>query len=407
MGGVEMSKRIIAIVVATIIFPATALATIDLPAIFDARSLALGGAGAAFVDNPTAAYYNPACLENIEKLSLSLGFSPFITNSTVPLNGPNTAVDSTTAFAPLFFAGAGWRLPFFDRVVVGLAAYPTAGLSNAYEDLAAFGGDNIKMGIFMIEASIPVSIRIVEGLAIAFSWRMTYLSQNAKLYVPDGMGGLMSLDQEMSGIDAAGFSAGIYYRANDWLQLGLAWRSKVGVDTSGDSDVLGGTFDTESEFKAPDIIRLGVAIKPMEDLMVALDFKYITYSDTNKELKFTIKDTPFGDQTSSQLLDWEDVFAGHLGVEYYVTSNLPIRLGYSVTKSATPKNRANFLITGPGLLHSIHGGLGLVYDKWSVDAGAFYVFNTDNQVSATALNTGEGEYLTTGLMFALSGSYNF
>jgi long-chain fatty acid transport protein len=403
----SMLKRLLIIVLAIIMFSAATFASTDLPAIFDARGLALGGAGTAYVDNATAAFYNPACLENIDKLSLSLGFSPYMPSMTVPLNGPNTAVESTTTVAPLFFAGGGWRLPFYDRVVVGLAAYPTAGMGGAFENLPAFGGENIEMGIYMLETTIPVSIRIIDGLSIAFAWRMTYINQTSKLFVPDGAGGFMPLNQGMSGMDAAGFSAGIYYQANDWIQLGMAWRSKISIDMTGESDVFGGTFDTESEFKAPDSIRLGVAVKPIEGLLVALDLKYLTYSDTNKEMTSVIKGTPMGDQPSTVPLNWEDVFAGHLGVEYYLTSYLPIRLGYSLSKSATPKKTASFMTTSPGLLHSLHGGLGLVFEKWSVDAGAFYVFNTDGQVSETPVNSFEGEYLLSGLMFALSGNYNF
>jgi long-chain fatty acid transport protein len=403
-----MFKHVLVVVFVVIILPAATLASTETPAIFDARSVALGGAGTAYVDNATAAFYNPACLENIDKLSLTLGFSPYFPQLTAPLNGPNTTVESTVSLAPLFFAGGAWRLPFFDRMVVGLAVYPTAGLGGAYENVASLGGEDLEMAIYMIEASIPVSIRITDGLAIAFSWRMTYLAQSSKLFIDDGAGGLMPLEQEMSGMGAAGFSVGIYYRTNEWLQLGLTWRSKISIEMSGDSDIFGGTYDTDSEFKAPDSIRLGVALRPIEGLMVALDLKYLTYSDSNKQLSSTIKGTPMGDLPSTAPLNWEDVFAGHLGVEYYVTSYLPLRLGYSLSRSATPDKTASFMTTSPGLLHSVHGGLGLVFEKWSVDVGSFYVFSTDGQVTeATATNSGVGEYGTTGLMFALSGTYSF
>ncbi len=398
----------------------SAWASTELPSIFDARVVGLGGAGSAFVDNSTAAFLNPAALENIDRLSVTLGLSPLIIGAEAPINEPNVGKESSAPVSPLFFGGVAYRLPVLqDRIVTGLAVFPTAGFGGKYDDVANVMGvplgttKDIENGLWMIETNIPVSMRIMDGLSIAMGWRLTYVMQSMKSPVLMPTNDVAMIDQQMTGLHAVGLSAGIFYRPIEQLQLGISYRSEIDIDMDGTAKftdlsetVEMGKYDSISSFRLPDSFRLGVALWLLEGkLMIAMDLKYLAFSETNRFMIDTIQ-FPTGDAERKMDLAWKDVFAGHLGVEYYVHPMVPIRLGYSLSPSATPKDRTAFFTTQPGLLHGVHGGVGLEWEHWCVDLGGYYSFNTDGQVT-NSTNGLPGEYKTGSFLFALSGSFHY
>src|SRR5438552_9443362 len=102
-----------------------ARASIDLAGQYDGRAVAIGGTGASYVENGASVFLNPATLDGVKGVATTVDLSPIGPGLTTPLAGPDTAVKSDTSFFPLFVAGGGFRVS--DRVVLGLAVYPTTG----------------------------------------------------------------------------------------------------------------------------------------------------------------------------------------------------------------------------------------------------------------------------------------
>lgn len=90
----------------------------EAPALYDARSAAMGGAGAAFIDSGAALYHNPANMEMYERTAVTLTFTPAFAQVSAPFAGPGSEEKSTRGFAPLFLIGGGYRVQ--DRIVLGL-----------------------------------------------------------------------------------------------------------------------------------------------------------------------------------------------------------------------------------------------------------------------------------------------
>ncbi len=384
-----------------------ALANTELPDPFDARTAGMGVTGAAFVNSAAAAYHNPAAMEAIGHLDVTLAVTPYFNSFTVPLNGANTSVDSEKAVAPLFFAGAAYRLPVLDnRIVVGLAAYPTAGMSAKYDNVQALGGEDLNAQIFMLETILPVSVRIIDGLSVAAALRDTYVSQTMRTVDPT-MG---PTEMSLTGNNILGASVGVHYKVNDMFSAGFSYRSKITVETSGDTKVVAADadFTTNSEFAAPHSFRLGAAVSLLDKtLLLAADLKYGMYENSNKTMPVKVKGTPAGDTEQQMPMQWKDVIACHLGAEYIVASRFPVRLGYHISNSATPESTASFFTTPPGLLHSIHGGAGVNLSSWNFDLAAIYLIANGHVDTASTSNMGEGDYKAGGVIVALSGAYHY
>src|SRR5260370_17791906 len=116
----------------------------------------MGGPGAAYIHNAAAIYHTPASLDGVKGFTATVDFTGFSPRLTSPVSGDGTAISSDFSVYPLFLAGAAYRLT--DRIVVGVAAYPTAGFGSGYSQVAPYGGEGLHFCIFFLEMPPPVSV---------------------------------------------------------------------------------------------------------------------------------------------------------------------------------------------------------------------------------------------------------
>lgn len=381
-------------------FGAGAFANTEVPAPFDARSAGMGGTGAAYLASPTATYVNPATLDEVRSLTLAADITPFRSQAKVPLAG--SSFESTPVTSPMFFVGGAYRA--HRRVVVGLAAYTTAGTGCDYENVHALGDQDIKITIAMLELAVPVSIRLLDNLSLAASWRGTYLMQTAHQPVPTP-GGLVPVDQDLSGFNYTGLQVGLYYRPLSLVRVGLSYRSKVTVDTEGKTKMGGQELVTKSSFAAPHTLRAGASVTLLgEDLLVAADLRYQFFKDSNPEI-VTTTEMPTVDQVTQTPLHWKNAMIIGIGAEYKVLPYLAARVGYSLTQSASNTETASFAGMSPGILHGAHVGGGLTLGSLGVDLAFCYIAGGQDVKTATANNLGTGSYKTIGMLGTLSANY--
>lgn len=385
-----------------------ALANIDPPGIYDARAAAIGGTGVAYTFNGASNYQNPATLQGIPEMALSASVLLSLTELEGPLNGPNTEpVQSNFSANPLFFLGGGYRLN--DQIVIGFAAYPTAGAGATYEKVQSLGGADLKSSIFSIELTPNVSIAILKNLWAGLGYRINYVNQSATSVQlvpgPDGTPTPASFQADLTGWSFLGLQAGFYYQPVKQLDLGFVYRSRVTTGVSGTTSIGGGAgLDTESSFSTPHGFRLGSALHLLEDrLMLALDAKYLLYSQSSKSLVNTIT-TPVGKQLAVNKLDWKNTITVGAGAEYLVTPQFPIRAGYNISTSATPDTRPSPFLPSSGLQHDFLGGLGLILEHWNLDLTVSYAFSADS-VSDPIPPAVAGDYRIDLITFGTSVTY--
>jgi long-chain fatty acid transport protein len=378
-----------------------ARATTELPAQYDARSVGLGGTGASFIENGASIYLNPAALDGIQNFAATVVLTPVQPVITAPLAPPpmNTPVKADTPFFPLFLAGAGVRLS--DQIVAGLAVYPTAGVGSTYTK--AFGGQDLSMSIAQFEAAPAVSFKIIDGLSIGLSYRITYTRQSAHQPPPFAPA---PTDVTLDGFNFFGIQAGLYYRPIEIVHLAFTYRSRVDSSLSGTTESSGVKLDTTSQFNSPNRLRLGASISPPGiPLLVAADIKYSLYADSNQTQDITVT-TPNGPATATQRLDWQNTLAFGLGVEYAIVPLVAARAGYSLSQSATPESTANPFAPPPGGIHGVHLGLGLRLPLLDLDAGGMYGIVNKTIDPSPSMTVLPGEYKMTTLIFSVSATYH-
>ena len=384
-----------------------AQANIEPPAPYDARSVGLGSTGVAYTANAAAVYQNPADLQGIVLMAFTVDASPTMPSVEAPLSGPGapTTHSSRSPF-PLFLAGGAYRL--HERVVLGLAVYPTAGAGASYEKVASLGGNDLTVGALALEASPALSIALLKNLSLGLGYRMSYVFQTANTVqsIPDSMGMPVptKVEANLSGFNFTALSAGLYYEPAPKIALGFTYRSKMSADLSGTTSIGGGPgFDTKSSFTTPHELRVGSAFRLAEDrVMIAADFKYLLYG-AMKTVETTVT-TPQGAQTSATTYDWHNVAVLGLGAEVFVHPKVPLRLGFSESGSATSSSHPSPFLPPPSAMHTIHGGAGFKLTDWDIDLGAMYSFGgTDVSNPASGAS---GHYGFNALFIAGSATYH-
>ncbi|HEY2407636.1 MAG TPA: outer membrane protein transport protein [Polyangiaceae bacterium] len=363
-----------AALVATLV--ARAHATTEPPTNYDARSVGMGSTSAANTHSATAVYHNAGELAEVQTFTGTAAIAPTLVPLRGPADGPNTQVDSKSTVFPTFFLGAGYRLS--DRVVIGLATYAVGGFGAEYSAIALPPGtppgvppppNGITVGAF--ELSPAAAFEVTKNFSIGVGYRASYVIEQLKLSLPTPpAGALVAGKANLSGASYLGGHLGLYFRATPQLRFGLAYRTKTTTKVDGKLNAGPITDTWSSKFSFPHSFRVGFAYDVIPDkLTVALDLRYLLYSESNKEI---VIHSSQGDQT--QTLNWINTFAVGGGLEYVVSDMIPVRAGYVLTQSATPKDHAGFFFVPPGLIHSIHAGVGVKLSKLELDLGGYYAF---------------------------------
>lgn len=383
------------------VFAGSAKANIEPPAAYDARSVGMGSTGVAHVHNGASLFHNPAALAGVEKGAITADFAPLLPKMNAPLAAPETVVGGERGLFPMFLVGGAYRLD--KRFTVGLAAYPTMGLAAKYKNRAELGGLELSTKLAAIEIAPGAAFSLTDDIAVGLAYRVTYMSYSTHMPTAVAPPNVTEVKLDASGWNFLGIQAGAFARLTQTTRLGLTYRNKVPVTMKGNTDMGGQSYKSELEFAAPHAFKLGVAQTLMDDrLLLALDVKLALYKNSGKSLSVKTE-TPVGTQTTETSLDWKNSLGACAGAEYRFAPNGPrARLGYSVTQSATPENRAAPILLPPGLQHSIHVGTGMSFSNVDVDLGGYYLFGGHHAAPEGGV---PGDYSMNAILIALGATY--
>lgn len=418
-----------------------AYASTEINGLFDGRSAGMGGTGVAYLDSAGAIPTNPALLDQIGKLTISADVfyivsqpqSPYrvwhIDQATGNYYETYDTVISKPAGAPLPFIGAAFRLN--ERIAIGAAAYPVIaqGAQAQYRPAPDEYPNSYavnQVGMALLEAAVPVSIKITDKLALGVSWRITYMTQSINVPIdtfgpPAGIsfnsaaGTAINTELKTTGMNFGGAQVGVLYRPVPSLRLGLTYRSKVVVSGNGTNTITiaGARMDLEARnsYTNPHMFRAGLAWSALNDrLLLALDFKYLLYAEAYKEMQtIIVMNSSSGpkETVNNRPLYWKNAYTVQLGAEYKLSETFRARAGYILATSATTADYALSYMAPPGNSHLVGGGLGIqVLDNLKVDIAAAYVVLASFVPKATMYNAGIGTYASHGAEFSLSANYH-
>lgn len=396
--------------------------------------MGIGGASVASPDDPVAAMMaNPAGLAGMRDPLLTLGAMAVYADA-VFTGSANGRVELAEPFG--IAPEIALAVPLNDYpVTLGLSVIPeVTRLSEWYYRDAAGGLDgNTSYGyrlhsaeIISVRTALGAGWQVSEKLSLGASVGLSHqdISLNAPFifqsFAP--LRGIKTpLDLETDDHDAWNGDIGLLYRVNDRLTLGMNYRTKTAITStgtaSGNADVqlanlgLGGArpdfrYDAEVETALPASLTAGAHWRATDRLHFSAQVDWINWSDSFDTLVVNLSNGNNADLnglaggsslTDRIPLDWDDAFVGRIGVEYSPVERWWLRAGYAYGGNPIP-NRNLTPLNAAISEHTISAGVGYRGDQYGVDFA--WQYDLPHQESTGVSNILDGEYSGTSTKLA-------
>jgi long-chain fatty acid transport protein len=362
-----------------------------------AKAMGMGFAFTAQADDPSAIYFNPAGLTQLEGTNVMIGGTYVRGNGgeftgITPLTGGVTRTE-TQKDLNFFIPNAYVTRKASPNFSYGVGIFAPFGLGQEYDNPAAsiFRNQVTRIDLQTVVVNPTVAWKINEmlsvGAGIDFMWGNAELE---KFAISGAGANLFKFNLEGDGT-AWGYNFGILVKPVKDLNIGINFRSpfhlkiKDGDVTLTDNNLaLGGPFPATSQakttIKMPATAALGVAYRFLDKLTIEGDVDWTFWSSFDElniqnESSPALTSTPTGRQRN-----WKDVAAFRIGGEYRVTAPLAIRLGFAYDKTPVPASTMGAELPDADRLNYM-AGVGYKFANWTIDGSYFYVRKKDRTVS--------------------------
>ncbi|OQX15100.1 MAG: hypothetical protein BWK76_13640 [Desulfobulbaceae bacterium A2] len=301
------------------------------------------GQGNAFVaqaDDPSAIFFNPAGITQLEGTQGYLGTTLIAPrNSYDGLDGSSDDTVAKLYAVPQLYLTHKLN----PAVSLGFGIFSPFGLGTAWDDNWAGRYLTTSSSLSTVTANPNVAVRLGKfSVAAGVDILRADLELKKNLLTPYGDG-----TQELSDTTwGYGYNLGLLYDATDTVKLGLSYRSKIDLDFDSAEakfavpSALTRYFPTTSghgELVLPPSLTAGASYSPRRDLTLECDVTWTGWSSYDElALYFDSPVGPRATTSSVQPKNWEDVLAYRLGLRYRLNAANTLRLGVIFDENPVP-----------------------------------------------------------------------
>ncbi len=386
-----------------------------------AKATSLGGAYAAWADDPFALYYNPAGLAQIDKPEVTLGFEnvkPFLTvnsmsvkplgvypqaNPYYPTYSPYPLIPHGTSFssftdnsATMTIPNFGIALPVSKKLTLGFGVYVPYGLSISFTNSPSnpLAYNSYKSWYYREVFALGAGYKITDNLFIGGAINIGTTQSGVQRYIwPTGTSlspNPYALKTNLADDHNFSWNIGVMYKPIEWLTLGATYRSMTHTNLSGTYQVesangLVQQGSAHTTVNAPDQFQFGVNIKPSEKVRFEIDYLWTDWSVVNN---YDVFFTPaiLGQQNVAPFpRHWNNTNTIKFGIEYKPIEMLALRGGFYY--DPTPIPSSTFDAQWPDAnKYMFTGGFGLNFKHWKIDTDVFYATTAGNRTINNSSN---------------------
>ncbi len=375
-----------------------------------ARSFAQAGAFVARASDASAVYFNPAGLAFQTGNSVYLG--SVLIMPEIDFYGPsNLGSNKKSSMKRQMFTpvNAYMKYGITDDLHFGFGLYNAFGLGTEWDPTWEGRRISIKADLQTFYFSPTLAYRINEQFSVGAG--INFITGNVTLRqevasVPVGAKPPI-VDLELSG-NNFGFNIGALYKFSESASLGISYRSSAKIEGTGTA-----TFtpnypalnlpngDVSGNLELPATMYVGVAMNPMDNLQVEVDYQYVGWSSF-KELRIDFKKD---NSSIIQPKNYQNTYIFRMGGEYAM-DELTLRGGYLFDNTPVQQKYVDPILPDADR-HGWNIGAGIrISENISVDAG--YMFLKVNQNRVTNTETAfDGTYNSIAHLFSMNIGYTF
>jgi long-subunit fatty acid transport protein len=308
-------------------------------------------------------------------------------------------------------------------VTFGLSVAPQSGLlaNWHYNDppgglngTTSYGYQQDQSEILLLRSALGAAVKINSRLSFGASIGLLYnqnelvapyIFQNLQPATVNGAKTLLNLNTTGFGGDA---TAGMIFRATTNLQFGVNYQSESIINSSGGASgdpyaqfgiqpgPLAFHYDAEVKNKFPQLVSAGASWQFHPQWRAALQVDWVDWADAFNSLHISMSDgsnpgvnNVLGSSFKDSFpLDWKSEFVYRAGLEYDVTENLTLRLGYCYGQSPVPADTLTPM-TAAINEHTVSAGVGYRWRNVGFNVAYQYAIPATQSVGTSGLLAGE------------------
>jgi long-chain fatty acid transport protein len=399
-----------------------------------ARALGLANATTAGVRDPSAVYYNPAALGEIDGNNVLVTGEYINVINSVENSGRKSVNQHDDNFLATLFAN--YHIPGTD-FTAGIGTYAPFGLATTYDKyFTNFAAERTELKTIYVTPAISwhPSRYFAVGTGLSFVHASGVFSRALCL---DPFTGCVTPGDPLAGrlrltdtANAFAYNLGILIKPTDKLKFGFSYRSRVDLRFDNANVKFGGAF-SPSKAKAdvrpiplPAVINAGLFWQITPHWGTEFVYEYTRWQDF-KTFAATFTPTPIFVPLGAPLAGfrlpqkWKNTSTLRLGTYYKLNKNWELRGGLTAEETPIPNQTANPAIPGADLL-TLNAGVGYKWQRISIDLGYMAVFYKTRKIMNNELEglpataplyyagaPGKDTYKTFNNFLALSLSYRF
>ncbi|MCW5591160.1 MAG: outer membrane protein transport protein [Burkholderiales bacterium] len=375
----------------------------------------MGGATVAVAAEPFGGAVNPAAMTSLGN-AWQAGLQVFMPRREAERTGSGMAgIDGAVSSDSLTFAIPEFGINYMARpdLAIGLSVVGNGGMNTDFEGgqvpamsaCAAFNPapgpynmlcGNGRLGVDLSQLLVApyAAWKLAPSHSVGIAPTLAYQRFRAQ--------GLQAFDNPMLSTSmgnvtnngyasATGYGVRLGYHGTfDRVSVGVAWASKMSM---GELDDYRGLFAEQGGFDIPSNVTVGLAWRPDDKWLLAVDWSRIKYSDSKavSNPSALLLHCAGGDASACMGgsngpgFGWKDIDVWKFGFEYAVDPKLTLRAGYNRGENPVDAADVTFNILAPGVVKD-HYTVGAT---WKLDAQAeitlYGLYAAENTVTGTSL----------------------
>ena len=369
---------------------------------------------AATADDPSAIYYNPAGITQLQGTEVLLGGYAISLKDRVNLDAPGSnskfsSINTDMQTVPTFYLT--WT-PKDSPISLGLGTYAPFGFAVEYPDDTPFRTLARKGSIEYLTVNPVIAWKICDSLSIAAGPTISY----GKAELDQGVASVGDNFQfRGDGIDY-GFTAGIMWNPHRMHHFGLTYRGPTRMNFDGHTTLRTNPYDiptpagiatvpgirsrqsANAEFNIPQSVTAGYSFRPTDDWNFEFDIDWTDWDTLN---------TVTLHQASGDIylpFNWRSSFLYEFGVTKQLPYKFHASVGYVYSQDSVPNDSFN-----PGIPDSNRNifsvGFGQKYDHFNWNVAYQYTVGPTRTIDVGSV--ADGKYRFDSNAITLSLGYNF
>lgn len=379
----------------------------------------MAGAASAWIDDPTAIFYNPAGITRISGGQVVLGTSAlFLDHAFAGVSPyPGAGVTEKSPNKVLFPSHAYWAQQVTSDFFVGFGVYTPFGLTTEWENPDSFTGRFIstKVSLTPFFFNPVLAYRVHDRVRLAAGLMAVHATvdldravgiPNPTTEPPATLDpGTVALSAD-NGLDY-GFNAGIQVDLEENLKVGFNYRSKVTADFEGTAKfaftgtgtpldpqleaLFPQTQDATTSLAFPASWTVGLGIQLGSDWYVEGDLGWMGWSAFHT-LDINFKDDPSLDFSRTE--NWDDSYFFRAGAMWNAKPDMEVRFGAYYDETPQPTSSVSVLLPD-NKRYGLSAGAGKTWGKWNADLYGLFLIIPDRSTDLSSIDGYNGTYAST------------